>query len=462
MRLAMADTRAKPNDVWAPYAPTKDAPWDLRRAAHLRRRAGFAATWEELQRDVQDGPQAAIDRLLAGKARSAGVPENFEEVAGVLADTADEPGRLKAWWFYRMLFGPDPLAERLTLLWHNHFATSVEKVDRAAMRRQNQVLRQHCRAPFGELLRAVLRDPAVLIWLDAPSNRKGHPNENLARELMELFTLGIGHYTEKDVQEAARCLTGWTIVENQFRDDDARHDAGDKTVLDKTGKWKGDDLVKMLLEHPATPRRLAWRICQAFMGEKAVGETELNALADGLRQRDLNVGWAVETVLRSRLFFAEANIGTRVVGPAEFVVSSARMLELFDQPPSSLLLADLSARLGQNLFAPPNVGGWPGGRDWLSTQALIGRGNFAAALVGGKLTRTGEPTDPLALAQRHGRARDLDDLLAFFGELLHGTPPATEWRDRLTKALGAGAKLTPEMARRAAALVLASPEAQLA
>lgn len=452
----------KQANVWAAYDPDDNAPWDLRRVVHLRRRAGFAGSWDELQRDLKDGPKIAIDRLLAGKANSAGVPENFDDIARVLGETADEPGRLKAWWVYRMLFGPDPLKERLVLLWHNHFATSIDKVERGAMRRQNEVLREYGRAPFGTLLKEVLRDPAILLWLDAASNRKGQPNENLARELMELFTLGIGNYTEKDVKEAARCLTGWTITENKFRDDSARHDDGEKTVLGKSGKWKGDDLVKILLEHPALPQRLAFRICEAFMGEKVIGKTELDSLASGLRTHNLDIAWAIETVLRSRLFFDEKNLGNRVVGPVEFVVSTARMLELFEQPPSTLLLADWAARIGQNLFAPPNVGGWNGGRDWLSTQAMIGRGNFAAALVTGKLTRAGSPTDPLALAKKHNRGHDLDDLLAFFAELQHGAPPSKEWRDRLVKAIGADAKMTPETARRAAVLIIASPEAQVA
>jgi uncharacterized protein (DUF1800 family) len=458
----MADSTPKIANVWAAYEPDATLPWNLRRAAHLRRRAGFAATWEELQCDLKDGPKLAVDRLLAGKSRRVGVPDNFDEVASRLSETSDEPGRLKAWWVYRMLFGPDPLRERMVVLWHNHFATSIEKVDRRLMRRQNEVLREYARAPFGTLLRAVLRDPAVLVWLDAPSNRKGHPNENLARELMELFTLGIGNYSEKDVKEAARCLTGWSAIDEKFREDDSRHDDGEKTVLGRAGKWKGDDLVKMLLEHPATAQRLAFRICEAFLGENVAGKAELKALADGLRARDLDIGWAVETVLRSRLFFDDKNLGNRVVGPAEFVIASTRMLELFDSPPSTLLLADWSARMGQDLFQPPNVGGWAGGRDWLSSQAMIGRGNVAAGLVGGKLNRTGTQADPLALATRHGRGKDTDDLIAFLVDLHHGAPPAKEWHDRLTKALGADAKLTPATARRAAVLVLASPEAQLA
>ena len=207
------DRRRTSGDPWAPYVPDDNAPWDLRRVVHLHRRAGFAATWDEIERDLKDGPEASINRLLEGKSRSRGVPDNFAAFADRLADralAAPASNRLKGWWVYRMLFGPDPLTERLTLMWHNHFATSNLKVnDLALMRRQNETLRSLCRAPFGRLLHAMLRDPALLIWLDAPDNTKGHPNENLARELMELFTLGIGPYSENDVKQAARALTGW-------------------------------------------------------------------------------------------------------------------------------------------------------------------------------------------------------------------------------------------------------------
>src|SRR6516162_3352446 len=164
----------------------------------------------------------------------------------------------------------------------------------------------------------------------------------------------------------------------------------------------------MLLDHPATARRLASRLCELLMGEGVVDAAALEALAAGLREHDLDIGWAVATVLRSRFFFAEANLGTRVLGPVEFVLGPARALELFDPPPSTLLLADWAARLGQDLFYPPNVGGWSGGRAWISTQALIGRANYAAALASGGLTRRGEPCDALGLARRHGRANDLE------------------------------------------------------
>ena len=223
------------DDLWTPYAPSQAEPWELRRVVHLHRRAGFAATWSELQRDLEEGPGASALRLLEGRSRISGVPDDFEEMAGRLADqalVAAEPLRLKGWWLYRMLCGPDPLGERLTLMWHDQFATSNLKVgDLAAMWRQNQLFRQHARAPFELLLHAMLRDPALLVWLDAPENSRGHPNENLARELMELFTLGIGHYTEADVRQAARSLTGWRIVDDEARFIASRHDDGEKAIL---------------------------------------------------------------------------------------------------------------------------------------------------------------------------------------------------------------------------------------
>jgi uncharacterized protein (DUF1800 family) len=330
------------------------------------------------------------------------------------------------------------------------------------MRRQNEIFREHGRGPFGKLLKAVVHDPALLLWLDAPANRKGNPNENLARELMELFTLGIGHYTENDVREAARALTGWRVVLRAFRAGGPDHDDGEKTILGRRGRWNGDDLVGILLEHPATARRLAWRLCEWLMGENGVDAAGIDALAAGLRRHNLNIGWAVETILRSRAFFAQRNLGKRVLGPVEFLVGVPRALECFDPPPNSLVLGEWTKRLGQELFYPPNVGGWPGGRAWLTTQGIIGRANYAAALVEGRLWTRAVPVDGVALAKRHGRGRDLHELLAFCAELLTGAPPDEAWRKRLLAALGPKAGLQPPVVRAAIALLAASPEVQLA
>src|SRR5262249_19772698 len=178
---------------WARYAPDDKAPWDLRRVVHLHRRAGFACPWGELQRDLKDGHEKSIDRVLRGAA-GAHTPKTFADTARLLADSASAPddiGRLKAWWFYRMVFGPDALLEKLTLLWHDHFATANSKVaDIGLMLKQNEALRKHAKGRFAQLLDACVKSPALLLYLDAQANRKGHSNENLARELMELFTLG--------------------------------------------------------------------------------------------------------------------------------------------------------------------------------------------------------------------------------------------------------------------------------
>jgi uncharacterized protein (DUF1800 family) len=451
-------------DPWAPYHPSAEAPWNVRRVAHLHHRAGFAPLPEEMQRDLADGPQASIDRLLAGKSR-LGVPHELESMSRLLAERAvasGDPSRLKAWWVYRMLLGPDPLGERLTLLWHNHFATSNAKVgDLAGMHRQNELFRTLGRKRFGELLTAVVCDPALLIYLDAQANRKAHPNENLARELMELFTLGIGPYTETDVKQAARALTGWSVDEDgQFCRRPQDHDPGQKTILGKKGKWNGEDLVRQLVEHPATAERLAERLCSLFLGEGAASREEVAALARGLRDRQLDIGWAVATILRSQTFFSDSHIGNRVVGPVEYVVNAARALEMLDPAPSTLVLADWAARLGQDLFYPPNVGGWPGGRAWITTRAVIGRANYAAALVGGE--KVGRPPfDALAFARRHGKGDSFDDLLTFFGEQFLGAPPTPALRKRLVAVLQPGAAAGAETARRAVAILLASPEAQL-
>lgn len=441
------------NSVLQTYTPDERRPWNLRRVVHLHRRAGFAATWDELQRDLNDGPRVAVDRLLAGKAYASGVPEGFEDTSRLLADAAVASGsihRLKAWWIYRMLFSPDPLGERLTLLWHNHFATSNRKVeDVSLMRRQNDLLREHARAPFDELLARAAKDPAVLIWLDADSNRREHPNENLARELMELFTLGVGNYSETDVKEAARALTGWTVKNRAFREVADYHDDGEKTILGRGGRWRGDDLLKLLLDQPATSRRLARRVCEMLLGEGTINDEVIEALAAGLRERNLDIGWAVGTMLRSSEFFDDANIGNRVLGPAEFVIGAVRALEMFDPPPSTIVLSEWTAALGQDLFEPPNVFGWAGGRAWLNTRSLIARGNFAMRLADGGLQSAAAGPDWMKLARRHGCENQ-----EHFGKMLQ----QLLWNTATTEpAETVGA----DDAGRLVAAVLGSPRAQL-
>jgi uncharacterized protein (DUF1800 family) len=453
------------SDPWISYIPTAAAPWDLARVVHLHRRAGFAATWSEIQRDLRDGPEAGVTRLLQGKSRINGRVKDFETVSAALADSASStaaPDRLKAWWIFRMLFSPDPLGERLTLLWHNHFATSNLKVnDLAAMRRQNEVFRQFARAPFGELLRHVIKDPAMLDWLDAPANRKEHPNENLARESMELFTIGVGNFSETDVKEAARALTGWSFKPDGFHEFLQYHDGAEKTILGQKGRWRGDEFVSMLLEQPATSVRLAKRLCEMLLGEATATPEHLQGLAQGLREHQLDIGWGVERIFRSQTFFAASNLRARILAPPEFAIGATQALELFDPPPSTLLLAEWITRMGQDLFYPPNVFGWPGGRNWLNSRALVARINFAAALVNGAARYPAAPANVLDLVERATGSGEAGPGIRFLSHLLLGIDPSGSLQKALQSAIGPSSGLTAESARRAAISLLSSPEAQI-
>lgn len=455
-------------DTWRAWKPTSEQPWSLRRVWHLHRRAGFAATWSELRRDLHEGVDSAIERFLAADTERHAIAD-FKEVSdtiGSAAASSGNPDRLKAWWVYRMLYSPDPLTERLTLMWHNHFATSNQKVgDVALMWQQNQLMREHARGSFGDLLTAVVKHPAMLIWLDATANRSQHPNENLARELMELFTLGVGHYSEADVKESARCLTGWAASRSKFRIIGEYHDDGEKTVLAQTGRFDGDDLIDVLLDHPETANRLAWRLCDTFLGEGVATGDDIAALGVILTQHHLNIASGVETILRSQLFFSEANLGSRIAGPADFMIGAARALELSDPRPSTLSMAKHLAIAGQDLFYPPNVFGWTGGRTWINTRSVLARANYATALVAGDIQRPRRPLRAAELAARGNRKRGLDGLtkqdaeFSFFADLLFGLNADDEMKNETLNSLRGLDDASA--ARQIVQQLLTSPEGQL-
>ena len=285
---------------WSAYRPSPNAPWDLGRAWTLRRRAGFAATWDELQRDLESGPEAAVDRVLNGTGRIQGKIAEFATTADLLGDAAASGGdihRLQAWWLY-----PDALHARSpnrtpdALIWHNHFATSQLKVDDVG-RRCVVKTRPFAATPAGRSATCCGRCSTTRpfsYWLDAPSNRKGKPNENLARELMELFTLGVGQFSERDVKEVARALTGRTVVRGRYVVRSDWHDEAPKTILGENDRFDSDKVADLLLQHPATARRLAWRLCHTFLGESVADEFAVSELAERLRNDGLHVGRAVE------------------------------------------------------------------------------------------------------------------------------------------------------------------------
>ncbi len=449
---------------WQPYIPTDAQPWNLQRVWTLHRRSGFAATWNELQRDLADGAQKSIDRILNGTSRIDGVPDNYAEMQKVLGDSAvasDRPERLTAWWVYQMYFSPDPLAERVVLMWHNHFATSNAKVKNLAlMREQNETFRQLGLGDFKSLLTATLKHGAMLKWLDGDENRAGKANENLGRETLELFTLGVGNFTEDDVKNASRALTGWSVDDNSFRVRDDWHDSETKKILGQTGNFSGDDLIVITTSHPATAHRLAWRLCHEFLSTSSINDVWIGELALYLSENNLNIRRGVERILRSELFFSDENIKRRIVEPESFVIGAVRALQLFDPPASTIVLGDWVEQLGRKLFYPPNVGGWPGDRAWLNSRTIIARANFGVAMIRGNLNRSGATTNLLTFAQNQIGESDLASAANFYFQLLTGSEN-TERTKQLLNLAAEGSNEPNSALNNFVALTLASPESQL-
>ncbi len=379
--------------AWERYRPSTRMPW-TRRRVHRLHRVGFGARPSVIERDMERTPEDCIDELLAGEAAPR-VPD-FEARAAALergALATPDSLRLQAWWVFRMLYTGAPVRERLALLWHDHFATNQNKVGNLKlMAEQNGLFREHGAGRFGDLLSAVVKHPALLIYLDAPYNRKGMINENLGRELLELFTTGPGPYAQPDVVAASRALTGWGVAGERFHADEAAHDTGDKTVLGVRGAFDGDGLLTVAGEHPATARHLARRLCEEFLGE-GTPEPAIDELALQLSRSELDIGQALGTILRSRRFHSRQSFGKRFVGPAEMTVSSLRALELEESRPGTLEAATWIRRMGMELFHPPNVGGWQRGRGWFTQRGAIARGNYADTVANGHLAGLdGPPT----------------------------------------------------------------------
>lgn len=409
-RLASVD----PAWAWATFQPNAKTPWNRELAAHLYRRAGFAATWGQLEEATAAGCQASVDRLLAGEPDT----KNFYAQAGRSVESllgSGNPQQLAAWWLYVLVHSPHPLRERLTLFWHGHFATSAAKVtDLRMMYAQNSLLRKHALGRFPAMLDEAAKDPAMLVWLDSTTNHKAHPNENFAREVMELFCLGIGNYSEHDVKEAARAFTGWELRQGQFRFNRHQHDAGPKTVLGQTGAWTGDDVLRILLDQPATGRFLARKLFRYLVSETADPPAALiEPLATGLRQHDYDLSWLARTVLSSNLFYSPLALRQRVKGPVELAVGLLRALET---SVNTYALHEDLQKLGQGVLFPPNVKGWDGGTAWINSSTLVGRANLAWEIVGGdgRMKTRIVPERLAALAgadQSAAKATRLQDLL---------------------------------------------------
>jgi uncharacterized protein (DUF1800 family) len=422
----MADT-LDPRRAWEPYKPSSADPWDLKKVGHLYRRAAFGASWSDLEAGLKDGPDKSIDKLLQGGPGQ----DAFDKETGRLADNikrANSGQQARAWWLYRMLYSPHRLREKMTLFWHNHFATSNAKVNNAGyMLGQYELMRRHALGNFRPLLQEMSKDPAMMVWLDTSLSKKGMPNENYARELMELFSLGIGHYTEKDIREGARAFTGWEIKDGQGVFNPKQHDDGEKTFLGKTGDFKGEDIVNICLDQKSAPHFLCGKLYRFLISEMAPPAPELiEPLAEQFRKSDYDFGALVKTVLRSNLFFGAAAYRSRIKAPVDFALGIVRGLE---GKTGTTALAAILEELGQNVFYPPSVKGWDGGPTWLNGQTLLTRQNLTLALTSTEDNRFGRRTDPAALANKHGKKGP--ELVDFFLKLFLQDDVPAESRAKL-------------------------------
>ncbi len=443
--------------AWQAYEPSDESPWDVRAAAHLFRRAGFAASREQLEVAATQTPSEVVQRLV-----DAVEPDSFQQEMTDLTQATLGTGNVKqlaAQWAYRIINTPAPLLEKMTLFWHGHFATSAAKVEDAElMLAQNDLLRRFAMGDFHELLLEVSRDPAMLIYLDSATNRKAHPNENYAREIMELFALGEGQYSEADIRELARCFTGWEIKRKKFRFNRYQHDTGTKKVLGETGAFGGEEGVRIVAAQDSAPRFLAKKLVRYFLADEPEGSEQLiEPLAQQMRGDGMQIGPTVKRILGSNLMFSAFTRGRKVRSPVEL---GAGFLVALDGSTDMFQLADAFERLGQGLFFPPSVKGWDGGRTWINSSTLLGRSNLIRTLIDSDKTRFGRKR--LVDYLRKQNVQSAGDLIEHFQQTLFAVDIPGHARERIRDLYDHGATSSEERVKEAVHAICTLPEFQLA
>jgi uncharacterized protein (DUF1800 family) len=417
--VTLADGPATWVDDLSPIAASE---WNGGRAAQLIERAGFGATPEDIARLAAMTPTQAVSSLVdyeaidnralqpfdasgtwdpgmdpfpASRAEAVRIARERGAALGVkvLPEGADrrlqpvvdkffyglrtnsiETQRLGVWWANRMLTTKRPLEEKLTLFWHGHFATGDVKVrDSRMMLQQNEMLRAHAAGSFRDLLLGILKDPAMLVYLDNGENVKKHPNENFGRELLELFTMGVGNYTERDVREAARSFTGWTNDVLAFKFDAEQHDFGDKAFLGRTGSFNGEDIIDAILRQPVTAEFVAAKLYRFFVRDEMSAPVK-TSLGRTFRGGGYQLKPLLTQIFLSKDFYSSKSDATQIKSPVALVVSTYRKMGLRELP-TIPDFGRMTAGLGQTLFDPPNVAGWAGGRTWITPATLFQRGN---------------------------------------------------------------------------------------
>jgi len=407
-----------PSWAWTAYEPSSREPWDLARASHLYRRVSFGATWSELEAARREGPAKTIARLLEGGAEQQAFYHQAAATAEALGGSVES---LPGWWLMVMLTTPHPVLEKLTLFWHGHFATSAAKVDKGElMLAQHRLLREHALASFAPLLAGMAKDPAMLLWLDSATNKKFKPNENFAREVFELFGLGLGNYSEQDIKQAARAFTGWEVRYGKFHFHAFQHDDGMKSVLGQTGRWNGDDVIRIILEQPAAAKFLVGKLFRYLVSEAAAPPAKLlDPLAESYRRQNYDTAWLVRTIVSSNLFYSPHALRQKVKAPVELAIGLLRSLE--GTTNFTALAGDLRP-LGQGVFYPPNVKGWDGGAEWINSATMLSRVNLAWALVSGRDGRYRQKVALDRLLEKY--AVPPAEAPTWLGQLLLGEVPA--------------------------------------
>lgn len=384
-------------------------------ARQLLTRTGFAPNQDEVVAVAPLTQAQAVERLLAAARRQAQTPApewidvklvfprelqrlSEDERRAYRQTLVRQSLELRGWWLREMAVTPSPLTERMTLFWHNHFVSAQPKVRwPQPLYRQNLLLREHALGNFGALAHAIVRDPALLIYLDAATSRRGQPNENLARELMELFTLGQGRFTEADVKEAARAFTGHSIdpATGRFLYRRFAHDGGGKTVFGRHGEFSGDDIVDLLLAQPATAEFIVTKLWREFVSPQP-DPARVARIAADFRSSSYAIPVALRALLNQPEVVSADPAHALVKSPVELVIGLVRQSGGELAQPVGAALA--TAAMGQNLFGAPNVRGWPGGEGWINTQTLLARKQFIDRAVASTLVAVEMAMQPIALA----------------------------------------------------------------
>jgi uncharacterized protein (DUF1800 family) len=421
-------------------APLPPAQWNDATAAHLLNRAGFGGSPGDVHNLRLMGPDHAVSWLVdyeripddtpAPDFTQSITPQSIAQSIAIIKAAGLDTQRvlrsmqngeqnkqiaeLRYWWMRRMALGPRPFQEKMTLFWHGHFATSFEKVRMPYfLWEQNETLRQNATGTFPLLLTAVAEDPAMLDYLDGSRSHKNKPNENFAREVMELFTLGEGNYTEQDIQQLAKAFTGWGLAKDGLHYEYHRgdHDPGPKTIFGQTGNYTGEDALQLICNQPACAPFLVSKIWRYFVQDQPPPAV-IKALSDDFAAHGMDVKRLMRTIFRSQEFYAPEVIRAQIKSPVQWLIATTHQLE--SPLPTEPMTLVMLLQLGQELFQPPNVKGWDGGVAWITTNSLFDRYNFAAALVEGQRVPL-----PSLVGQMRGFNNSLED----DGLLQIGPPP---------------------------------------